>query len=223
MYSDVSTTFFDVKRKMNFGERLQKLMAEQSLTQAELARIMDVPQQSISRWVNTPTPPRATTLQKLAHALEVPESRLLEGVYGGGIENQQVFPQLVLRPDGLFPDLGSRAGDLAMSTWSTMPVQSKTNRVGWLKMPDASMEPSLMEGDIVLLDRSERGLIGGRVSAIRIESRIQFRRAFLQVDGGVTLSCDHPDKQRFPSLDVSFQQRKSLIVLGLVLFTMGRR
>lgn len=62
---------------MNFGERLQQLMARQHLTQAELARAMNVPQQSISRWVNSELPPRATTVDKIARALEVKPSQLL--------------------------------------------------------------------------------------------------------------------------------------------------
>lgn len=62
---------------MTFGERLQHLMAEQHLTQVELARLMDVPQQSISRWVNSELPPRMSSVQRIAQALEVSTSRLL--------------------------------------------------------------------------------------------------------------------------------------------------
>lgn len=68
---------------MNFGERLQQLMARQHLTQAELARIMDVPQQSVSRWVNSTSAPRAITIEKIAKALEVPTEKLTELVGEG--------------------------------------------------------------------------------------------------------------------------------------------
>ena len=59
------------------GTHLSKLRQAAGLTQAELARLIEVPQQSIAYWEVVDKPPRSDVLPKLAHALNVSVEELL--------------------------------------------------------------------------------------------------------------------------------------------------
>ena len=65
--------------RIRFGKRLKKLRLERKLTQEELADLADIDYKHIQRFESrNPPAPNLVTLDKLAKALNVPLSRLLE-------------------------------------------------------------------------------------------------------------------------------------------------
>jgi len=63
-----------------FGARLRKLRAEKSLSQGELAKLVDVHYNNISRYERGESRPTAKALKALANALDVSTDYLYDGV-----------------------------------------------------------------------------------------------------------------------------------------------
>lgn len=61
------------------GKRIAQLRKEKSLTQEELAQVMEVSAQAVSKWENDLTCPDITSLPKLAKILGVSVDELLSG------------------------------------------------------------------------------------------------------------------------------------------------
>ena len=56
---------------MNFGERIYKLRSEKNLSQGDLAEILDVSRQSISKWENNNAVPELSKLIKMSELFQV--------------------------------------------------------------------------------------------------------------------------------------------------------
>ncbi|EIP97500.1 putative transcriptional regulator [Opitutaceae bacterium TAV1] len=72
----------DTTRKLVYSAILRRLMAERSLTQADIASMAGVTQSNVSLWLNDALP-RADALHSLATALGVSMEFLLTGETGG--------------------------------------------------------------------------------------------------------------------------------------------
>jgi len=59
-----------------------------------------------------------------------------------------------------------------------------------------AMEPTLMDGDVVMIDAGQRDVIDGEIYAIRYGDEIRVSRLFKVIDGGIRI---HPDNRTFPS------------------------
>lgn len=65
---------------MNFGERLYKLRSEKNISQEELAELLDVSRQSISKWENDKAYPEMTRLLFMSDYFDVSLDYLMRGV-----------------------------------------------------------------------------------------------------------------------------------------------
>lgn len=63
---------------MTTGQRIKKARKQANMTQSELAMKLDIPFQSISQWERDVRNPKLETLQRIADALLVPLSSLLD-------------------------------------------------------------------------------------------------------------------------------------------------
>ena len=75
----MSTVLTDAKAMENLSSNLRRLLADRSMSQAELARITGDGEMNISRYVRGVVMPGAGALARLAEALSVPTDRLLSG------------------------------------------------------------------------------------------------------------------------------------------------
>lgn len=64
---------------MSIGERIAGLRKERNISQAQLARMMDVSRQAVSKWENDQTAPDTVKLIQLADALDTEVSYLATG------------------------------------------------------------------------------------------------------------------------------------------------
>jgi transcriptional regulator with XRE-family HTH domain len=65
---------------MTFGERLYKLRSEKNVSQEELAELLDVSRQSISKWENDKAYPEMTRLLFMSDYFDVSLDYLMRGV-----------------------------------------------------------------------------------------------------------------------------------------------
>ena len=61
-----------------FGQRLRRLRKKAGLTQEELAKKLDIHNVTVSKWENNELIPKTVNIRKLAEAIHVPISELLE-------------------------------------------------------------------------------------------------------------------------------------------------
>ncbi|MFO0325719.1 MAG: S24 family peptidase [Burkholderiales bacterium] len=61
-----------------------------------------------------------------------------------------------------------------------------------------SMEPTIFDGDTVLVNTASRKLISGKVFAFRTDEGVRLKRLHKQMDGRVRVSSDNPDKLTYP-------------------------
>lgn len=61
-----------------------------------------------------------------------------------------------------------------------------------------SMEPTISDGDLLLLNHDMTRVTDGAVFAIRWGADLRCKRLFRQPDGRISVRSDHPDKTRFP-------------------------
>lgn len=64
---------------MSIGERIMELRKERSITQGQLAQMMEVSRQAVSKWENDQTAPDSLKLIKLADVLDTEVEYLVTG------------------------------------------------------------------------------------------------------------------------------------------------
>jgi len=74
-----------------FRHNLARVMAERKITQASLARTMDVSRVAVHAWIWGTCFPETARLVKLAQALNVPISALMEGEYTSAMPSNEEF------------------------------------------------------------------------------------------------------------------------------------
>jgi len=74
-----------------FRHNLARVMAERKITQASLARTMDVSRVAVHAWIWGTCFPETARLVKLAQALNVPISALMEGEYTNAMPSNEEF------------------------------------------------------------------------------------------------------------------------------------
>lgn len=88
-----------------------------------------------------------------------------------------------------------------------------------VECPDEGMQPTICQGDVVVVNRDETELKEPQVFAINYEGQLRLRRSFRD-EGAWWLHCDNTDDRRFP--------RKKLVdrrcyVLGRVVHRQSER
>lgn len=86
------------------------------------------------------------------------------------------------------------------------------------EVSNASMEPYVRPGDVVMVDIGQMTIIDGEVYAIRHGGDIRFRRLFSTVDGGIRLQADNPSH---PSETLHVDAVSKLVVIGRVIWRAG--
>lgn len=75
---------------MSFGERLYKLRSEKNISQEELAELLDVSRQSISKWENDKAYPEMTRLLFMSDYFDVSLDYLMRGLEDEESEKEDV-------------------------------------------------------------------------------------------------------------------------------------
>ena len=105
--------------KQEFGRRVYNLMLKKGWRQADLARALDLPPDSISSYIRGLKVPTALSLQKLAQALDIPAHELLPNQVEHAINED--FPSLEMRVSTSDP---SRAW-LRVNRWVSTSAAAK--------------------------------------------------------------------------------------------------
>ena len=204
-----------------FGQRLRLTVKKRDVTQASLVDTLDISGQTLQQWLRDDNYPSIPNLLRLSDALKVSPAWLLFGT-GEESENQSVeIPEFDIKFSAgngnvIFEEEdASRTAFYRRDWFHTVGINPE--HCIRARIQGDSMQGTLYEDDIVLINRDEIDIVDGRVYAIRIGSNLRVKRLQLKADGTVKLISDNADyDDEIVPLDENFQ------VIGRVRDKSGR-
>lgn len=217
----------------SFETRLQRLMEAAGTTkEAELARILEINQSSVAAARKRRQLPPAW-IEKIAEKFRVNANWLffgegsmaLEGGTNYLAKNQSCDVNLILIPL-VEARLSAGRGSLQTDGNSERSYAFRSDFLHRKGNPDYmvlmrvsgdSMQPEILNNDVVLLDQSKTDILPGRIYAVGFEEAIYLKRVDM-LPGKVILKSVNP---AYPpvELDIRDQQRDSFRVIGQVLWS----
>jgi phage repressor protein C with HTH and peptisase S24 domain len=215
------------------GERIRELRGTE--TQAQWEARFGVTRNTIRRYESGTNPPDADFIVALCQEYNVSADWLLlekgsmrlddsvavgtsttDGDYvhiprfevvasaGGGamVHSEQIVDYLSFRADWVRSALGVSVGDLAL-----------------ISVIGDSMEPSLSEGDVVLLDMTTRSVLDGSIYALQLNGGLLVKRIQRMLDGSLVVKSDNA---RYDTETVSEDKADRIKIIGRVVWV-GRR
>ncbi len=191
------------------GERVERLRIEAELSQEQLARAAGVSQGTISQQESIPTR-KSKHLDKIANAL----STTVEYLVTGKTLPRQVEMERATYDDAVvfvpFIDAQVSAGDGITNQTEEIKelhqfTRSWIDRNGYhapalrrVKVAGRSMERTLFDGDVVLVNTADKRIINGKVYSFLVDGEARVKRLYKQMDGKIRVVSDNADKQEFP-------------------------
>lgn len=224
-----------------FSHRLRQALAHAGLSQAELARRAGLSQPTVNAMCQSP-PKRGTAyLLPMARALGVRPQWLATGdppmtppvaahlaqpytlEEGATAPDRPPFQRIPPMdgehtPPGPHPSEGVMLGADELAR-----LGIRQGQLAWLRVRGSAMEPRIREGDLVVVDQSQRTIGDEEVYAVAWWGTVRIRRLFRERDGGIRLEADHPDRERHPTEAIPPEALGEQIrVVGRVVWVGGR-
>lgn len=216
--------------------RLKAARKKAGLTQRVLAEMTGVSQPLISQ-IEKGTNASSSDLPKLARACEVSTDWLADGVGsmepGAAAESDSpsekdyaLIPQYTALGacggDGYLNDHAEIKGGLAFKRDWLAKMKARPENLNVIYASGESMEPYIMEGDVVLIDVSDTSPRDRQVYAIRRpDGGVSIKRLIHQMAGGWVIRSDNPDKARFGDETLSQDVIHDIPVIGRVIWRGG--
>lgn len=223
------------KERTDFGNRVLQALAAAELTQVRAAKLLS---QKLNREI------KPQTIQYMASSAD--ESALTAdlaalcgvryewlargtgpmreidelGIEGVSSEAFVEIPAMVLKAaagKGYLPDYVEIKGGRAYTKEFFRQERVDPRNCFRIKVDGHSMEPTLWDGDWVLVNGADKELRNNKVYAFQVHDEIRVKRFFLQTDGSLLIHSDNkafPEERLFDSSSVS--------VLGRVIDKSGK-
>lgn len=218
---------------MNLSQRLKAARKHADLTQKELADAAGVSQPVISQ-IEGGTSLKSVHIAKLATACRVDLMWLSEGsgemlpsqAHGPdengspSKKNYALIPQYTARAsagNGYHNDhveLSEGQGLVFKRDWlKRLSLKEATSCVIYAE--GSSMEPTISDGDVLLIDRASTEPRSGKVYAIhRPDGSISVKRLVQTFSGGWVIRSDNPDKTVYPDEPISADDLHQIEIIG---------
>jgi phage repressor protein C with HTH and peptisase S24 domain len=135
--------------------------------------------------------------------IKIPRYEVAASAGGGAVvHSEQVVDYLSFRAEWVRNTLGVSVRDLAL-----------------ISVIGDSMEPTLSDGDVVLLDMTTKSVLDGSIYALQLNGGLLVKRIQRKLDGSVVVKSDNP---RYDQEEVSEDKADRLKIIGRVVWV-GRR
>ncbi len=104
--------------------------------------------------------------------------------------------------------------------WLERELHTQPTSLMLVEMHGDAMEPTIRNGDLMLVDHAEPRLRGAGLYVFRVGDMLAVRRLQLRLDGGFTLSSDNA--ARYPAEDIAREELDRIRILGRVIWSAGR-
>ncbi|MDT8894216.1 S24 family peptidase [Halomonas sp. I1] len=224
-------------QRMEFKDRLKAARKHAKLTQVQLAQKAGVHQSVISN-LEQGKHRGSSHVVKIAEACGVrarwlasEDGEMIGQEDGGGVaqapseEDYALIPQLSVcgeNGDGYLNHHVEVKGGLAFKRDWLERVHAKPENLRVIYAKGDSMEPYIIEGDVVLLDLSRTEPIHGKPFAIRRpDDSISIKRLMQRVTGEWILSSDNPNKALYMDEEVNDMSASQVPIIGMVIWRGG--
>lgn len=201
------------------------------MTQPELAKACQWSSQGrVSNYERGLREPKSGDIALLAKALGVTESYLWTGdddfvPRPPSEEDYALIEQLTVNGDcgnGYHNDHVEVRGGLVFKRDWIKRMGSKPENLKVIYAKGDSMEPYIVDGDVVLLDLSKTELASGKVYLIRRpDGEISIKRMTQRLTGTWVISSDNPNKVAFPDEEMSVTSAAQIPIIAQVIWRGG--
>jgi phage repressor protein C with HTH and peptisase S24 domain len=223
----------------NLGTRIARLRKAKGLSQTQLGTDCNWErgQARVSNYEKGLREPNLADLRTLANALDVSLMELIEGSVTQAAEAPATYahvpdateyalvPQYTAHGaagNGQLNDHVEVKGGLVFKrAWlSRMSLRERNLHVIYVQ--GHSMEPTVCDGDVVLLDESQTQARDGRIYALRKpDGELIIKRLIQSLTGGWIIRSDNEDKRAYPDQPVSDSDLEQLCIVGRVVWHGG--
>ena len=213
----------------SFGERLKKVRG--GLTQAEFAALFGIPQVTLGNYERGRNEPRFDFIKQVCSRFEINVEWLLFGTgdkqesMGHSLAQSSCDVDLIMIPmvearlsagQGSLQTDGNSERSYAFRS-DFLHRKGNPDNMVLMRVSGDSMQPEILNNDVVLLDQSKTDILPGRIYAVGFEEAIYLKRVDM-LPGKVILKSANP---AYPpvELDIRDQQRDAFRVIGQVLWS----
>ncbi|TSP11459.1 S24 family peptidase [Cupriavidus campinensis] len=189
------------------------------------ARACGIPQRTINRIRRREQDLTVEKLGQLAHGIGVTVSALFVPGMNETDEDFAMLRRLNVKAsagNGNLVFFESERGRLAFRRDFLRTAGVKEDEAVVIYADGQSMEPTIPDGAVLLVDTARTELANNDVYVIRLDSEILVKRLRKEIGGGVLIVSDNPDKHKYPDILVSPDKEDHLSIIGRV-FWMGAR
>lgn len=230
------------ERRDAFAARLKRALAAHGVPEHGSGKFLQdvtgVTAKASSKWLNAESTPGVDKIMKIAKELEVRTEWLHYGTdpmrdgdplgSGGTVPSEKdyaLIPQLSVcgeNGDGYLNHHIEVKGGLAFKRDWLERVNAKPENLRVIYAKGDSMEPYIIEGDVVLLDLSRTAPVHGKPFAIRRpDHSISIKRLMQRVTGEWILSSDNPNKALYMDEEVNDVSASQVPIIGMVIWRGG--
>ena len=211
-----------------FPDRLRSLIRPGE-TVAEFAADIGVSASGLNKWIAGTTEPGLSNLIKIAKARNVTVGWLATGVDGfdasevAGLEGDVVmiprFPVHLSAGSGAEGSEAEPSGHVAFDVaWVRTVLNISPSSLAIVEVSGDSMEPTLHDKDLVLIDTSAKSIQADGVYAIRDGERLMVKRLQRLLGGRILVRSDNP---AYADHELSPENTESIEILGSVHLRIG--
>lgn len=189
------------------------------------SRACGIPQRTINRIRRREQDPTIEKLVQLAHGIGVPVSALFVPGMNETDEDFAMLRRLNVKAsagNGNLVFYESEKGRLAFRHDFLRSEGVKEHEAVVIYADGQSMEPTIPDGAVLLVDIGCTELSNNNIFVIRVDGEILVKRLRKEIGGGVVIVSDNPDKHKYPDILVSPDKEDHLSIIGRV-FWMGAR
>ncbi len=200
------------------GTRIREERNRQKMSQEQLAKKAGVTQGTIAQQEDMRIK-RSKHLPEIAAALGVPLNTIL---YDTDRQKERITTEInVASPTAIYEtderfvyipvyELSAALGNGRVAQHEQVSgkhsyslkwlSQEKLNakNLSRIKGEGRSMEPTINDGDTLLINHEEKSIIPGKVFMLRIGNETRIKRLYLQLDGRIRVVSDNIDKFQYP-------------------------
>ncbi len=218
------------------GERIRATRKKRNLTQSELAEACgwDSGQARIGNYESGRRSPSIDDVRTLAHALGVgiwelitdDEANMVQGSRAPyGVINEFVvinqYSAAGSAGNGHMNDHVEVTGGLAFKrAWLQRRHLNPLN-LHVIYVYGDSMESTISDGDVVLMDESQTEPLNNKIFVIRADGELLIKRLIRSLTGNWIVRSDNEDKRQYPDFELSPSSLAELTILGRVVWHGG--
>lgn len=167
--------------RLVISKRIQRILDKHDMTQSDLAKILDVSESTVGKWILMKSIPRMGVIQKLSDYFNVPKSYFLEESPTRHAKGTRI------------PVLGRVAAGIPIEAvtdvddWEEIPESmAKTGEYFALRITGNSMEPRMLDGDVVIVKR-QSDVDNGDVAVVLVNGNDATVKQITKSETGLTL------------------------------------